>query len=57
MRVLLSTVGTRGDVQPVQALALEVRALGHEVRVAVPPDGAAVAPDGSPAVRERRSTS
>ena len=43
MRVLLSTVGTRGDVQPVQALALEVRALGHEVRVAVPPNGAAVA--------------
>jgi len=41
MRVLLSTVGTRGDVQPVQAL--EVRALGHEVRVAVPPNGAAVA--------------
>lgn len=38
MRVLLSTVGTRGDVQPVQALALEVRALGHEVRVAVPPN-------------------
>src|SRR5882724_6444087 len=36
MRVLLSTVGTRGDVQP--ALALEVRALGHEVRVAVPPN-------------------
>ena len=28
MRALLSVVGTRGDVQPVLALALEVRALG-----------------------------
>src|SRR4051812_26941327 len=38
MRVLLSVVGTRGDVQPVFALALEVRALGHEVRLCVPPN-------------------
>ena len=38
MRVLLSVVGTRGDVQPVIALALEVRALGHEVRLCVPPN-------------------
>lgn len=38
MRALLSVVGTRGDVQPVLALALEVRALGHEVRLAVPPN-------------------
>jgi len=35
---LLSVVGTRGDVQPVMALALEVRALGHEVRLCVPPN-------------------
>jgi vancomycin aglycone glucosyltransferase len=38
MRVLLSTIGSRGDVQPLVALALELRALGHEVRLCVPPD-------------------
>src|SRR5262249_55631221 len=38
MRVLLSVVGTRGDVQPVIALALEVRGLGHEVRLCVSPN-------------------
>jgi vancomycin aglycone glucosyltransferase len=38
MRVLLSTIGSRGDVQPLVALALEIRALGHEVRLCVPPD-------------------
>lgn len=38
MRVLLSVVGTRGDVQPVFALALKVRELGHEVRLCVPPN-------------------
>jgi vancomycin aglycone glucosyltransferase len=38
MRVLLSTIGTRGDVQPLVALASELRALGQEVRVCVPPD-------------------
>ena len=38
MRALLSAVGTRGDVQPVVALASEVRALGHEVRLCVPPN-------------------
>jgi vancomycin aglycone glucosyltransferase len=38
MRVLLSTIGSRGDVQPLVALALELKALGHEVRLCVPPD-------------------
>ena len=38
MRVLLSVVGTRGDVQPVIALAVEVRTLGHDVRLCVPPN-------------------
>src|SRR5262249_55699041 len=33
MRVLLSTIGTRGEVQPLVALASRLRALGHEVRV------------------------
>src|ERR1700730_15880283 len=38
MRVLLSTIGSRGDVQPLVALALQVSAGGHEVRLCVPPD-------------------
>lgn len=38
MRVLLSTIGSRGDVQPLLALALELRQLGHEARMCVPPD-------------------
>ena len=38
MRVLLSTIGSRGDVQPLVALALELRALGNDVRLCVPPD-------------------
>ena len=38
MRVLLSTIGSRGDVQPLVALASEVRALGEEVHLCVPPD-------------------
>ena len=38
MRVLLSTIGSRGDVQPLMALASELRALGQEVRMCVPPD-------------------
>ena len=32
------TIGSRGDVQPVVALASHLKALGHEVRVCVPPD-------------------
>jgi len=38
MRVLCSTIGSRGDVQPLVALASHLKALGHEVRVCVPPD-------------------
>jgi vancomycin aglycone glucosyltransferase len=38
MRVLLSTIGSRGEVQPLVALASELKALGQEVRVCVPPD-------------------
>ena len=38
MRVLLSTIGSRGDVQPLVALALRLRELGQEVRLCVPPD-------------------
>jgi vancomycin aglycone glucosyltransferase len=38
MRVLLSTIGSRGDVQPLVALALHLKTLGHAVRLCVPPD-------------------
>lgn len=38
MRILLSTYGSRGDVEPMAALAVELRALGAEVRVCAPPD-------------------
>jgi vancomycin aglycone glucosyltransferase len=38
MRVLLSTIGSRGDVQPLVALASALRSLGQEVRLCVPPD-------------------
>src|SRR5689334_7146982 len=38
MRVLLSTIGSRGDVQPLLALALELHAQGHQSRICAPPD-------------------
>ena len=33
MQVLLSSIGSRGDVQPILALAIELRALGHQARL------------------------
>lgn len=38
MRVLLATSGSRGDVEPLLALAVHLRALGAEVRMCAPPD-------------------
>lgn len=38
MRVLLSTYGSRGDVEPLAALGAALRALGAQVRVCAPPD-------------------
>ena len=38
MRALISSVGTRGDVQPAIALARELKKLGHEPRLCVPPN-------------------
>src|SRR5262245_42100838 len=38
MRVLLVAVGTRGDVQPALAVALELRRLGHAVRLCLSPN-------------------
>ena len=52
MRVLLSTYGSRGDVEPVVALAVQLRALGAEVRVCAPPDSQE-RPAGSSEGRQR----
>ena len=38
MRVLLTAWGSRGDMEPLAALALRLRELGAEVRVSAPPD-------------------
>ncbi|MEV6823868.1 glycosyltransferase [Amycolatopsis sp. NPDC051102] len=38
MQVLLTTYGTRGDVEPLVALAVQLRALGVGVRMCTPPD-------------------
>ena len=38
MRVLLSTIGSRGDVQPLVALASRLRESGHEACLCVSPD-------------------
>ncbi|MFJ7495642.1 glycosyltransferase [Streptomyces sp. NPDC097727] len=38
MRVLLSTYGSRGDIEPLAGLAVQLKALGAEVRVCAPPD-------------------
>ncbi len=58
MRVLLSVYGSRGDVQPLVALAAALRSLGAEVRACAPPDpdfaelfarvGVSVVPIGDP---------
>jgi vancomycin aglycone glucosyltransferase len=59
VRVLLSTYGSRGDVEPMAGLAGALRELGTEVRVCAPPDfadlmdrvGVPLVPAGRP-VRE-----
>lgn len=38
MRFVLSTIGSRGDVQPLVALGLALRSLGADVHLVVPPD-------------------
>lgn len=38
MKIFLTSIGTRGDVQPILALALELRALGHTARVCAAPN-------------------
>jgi vancomycin aglycone glucosyltransferase len=38
MRIVLSSIGSRGDVQPLVGLGLELRALGHDARLCVAPN-------------------
>jgi vancomycin aglycone glucosyltransferase len=38
MKVLISSIGSRGEAQPVLGLALELRALGHDATLCVPPN-------------------
>lgn len=38
LQILLSTIGSRGDVQPLAALGRELMRMGHRVRMCVPPD-------------------
>ena len=38
MRVVLSTCGSRGDVEPMAGLAVKLPTLGAEVPVCAPPD-------------------
>ncbi len=38
MRALISTIGSRGEVQPAVALAVRLAVLGHEAVVCAPPD-------------------
>ena len=41
MKIVLVTVGSRGDVQPMVALALALQAGGHQTVLAGPPERAA----------------
>jgi vancomycin aglycone glucosyltransferase len=43
VRVLLSTTGSRGDVEPLLALAMQLRVLGVQALVCAPPDFAELA--------------
>ncbi len=45
MGLLFSTYGSRGDVEPMMGLAVQLRALGAEVRVCAPPEFAEVLAD------------
>jgi vancomycin aglycone glucosyltransferase len=38
MKILISSIGSRGDVQPILALAIEFRALGHTATLCVAPN-------------------
>lgn len=38
MRILMSAIGSRGDVQPLLAVALQLRERGHDILFTAPPD-------------------
>ncbi len=38
MKILISSIGSRGDVQPILALAIELRSLSQDVRLCVAPN-------------------
>ena len=50
MRALLTTYGSRGDVEQLVGLAEQVRALGAEARVCAPPAFAAAEECDAPVV-------
>jgi UDP:flavonoid glycosyltransferase YjiC (YdhE family) len=64
MRVLFSTCGSRGDVEPLVALAVRVAELGAEVRMCAPPDhverlaevGVPMVPLGRPVRKKARGS-
>ncbi len=57
MRVLLATSGSRGDVEPLVALAVRLRESGAEVRMCAPPDSSErLAALGVPLVPVGKST-
>ena len=43
MKILLSPIGSRGDVQPLVALGARLMAAGHMVRIAGSPNGSTLA--------------
>ncbi|MFI9452096.1 glycosyltransferase [Amycolatopsis sp. NPDC052450] len=47
MRVALTTLGSRGDVQPFVTLGYELRSRGHDVRIAAPVDYADIVAEAS----------
>jgi vancomycin aglycone glucosyltransferase len=55
MRVAMLTYESRGDVEPMAGLAVQLRTLGAEVRVCAPPDCAELLGNvGVPLVFDRR---
>ena len=57
MRVLLSTYDSRGGVEPLAALGVQLQAVGAEVLVCAPPDFAERLDEaGVPLLRGRRAS-
>ncbi|MFO7912479.1 MAG: glycosyltransferase, partial [Desulfotignum sp.] len=41
MKIILATCGSRGDIQPMIAIALALQSAGHQVQLIGPPENAA----------------